>query len=274
MVSIIIPTYNRSHLIGETLESIINQSYPNWECIVVDDGSQDRTVDEVYKYACRDNRFSLYVRPKELPKGANSCRNYGLCLASGKYIKWLDSDDLLVSDGLFHQVAILEENRHINLCLGYSRHFDHSTRFIGNFWSRSFESSNYVSDHINNRIRWGVGDVLWRREWLGNSPFHNKLKNSQEWLMHGDALLTLDYDQIYNYKKVVCLIRRGHERMSSNRSSSYFANQVKARYLLIFRTGSIRKLRLVDLVSLLKQMFIYSFHMLKSIILDGLSYIK
>ena len=76
LVSIIIPTYNRAHLIAETLDSIIAQTYTNWECIVVDDGSTDPTDELMETYCKKDSRFQYYHRPKNRPKGANACRNY------------------------------------------------------------------------------------------------------------------------------------------------------------------------------------------------------
>ena len=60
LISIIIPTYNRAHIIGETLDSIIAQTYTNWECIVVDDGSSDNTAEVMAKYIVKDSRFRYY----------------------------------------------------------------------------------------------------------------------------------------------------------------------------------------------------------------------
>ena len=65
LVSIIIPTYNRAHLIGETLDSVLAQTYQNWECIIVDDGSSDNTDDVVNDYVKKDPRFKYYYRPDE-----------------------------------------------------------------------------------------------------------------------------------------------------------------------------------------------------------------
>ncbi len=109
LVSIIIPTYNRAHLICETLNSVLAQSYKNWECIVVDDGSTDETLEIVQYYLDKDSRFQYHHRPKTRPKGANSCRNYGFELCKGKYIQWLDSDDLIGQEKITEQVALLEQ---------------------------------------------------------------------------------------------------------------------------------------------------------------------
>ena len=104
LVSIIIPIFNRAHLIKETLNSILNQSYTNWECILVDDGSTDKTKETILKYCQNDSRISYFERPQQMLKGANSCRNYGFENSKGYYIQWFDSDDLMHYDKLKLQV--------------------------------------------------------------------------------------------------------------------------------------------------------------------------
>ena len=70
LISIVVPTYNRAHLIGETLETIISQSYKNWECIVVDDGSMDYTKELLMFYCEKEQRIRYHICPKERQKGA------------------------------------------------------------------------------------------------------------------------------------------------------------------------------------------------------------
>ncbi len=111
LVSIIIPTYNRAHLIGETLESVFAQSYQNWECIVVDDGSTDYT-EELMEFFCKkDNRFQFYHRPESRKKGASGCRNFSLEKSTGELIQFLDSDDLLAKDKLEKQVKLYKPGK-------------------------------------------------------------------------------------------------------------------------------------------------------------------
>lgn len=109
LVSIIIPTFNRSLLIADTLNSILGQTYSNWECIVVDDGSTDYTNELLEFYCEKDNRFFHYHRPTNRLKGASACRNYGLEKSKGSYIQFLDSDDLLSKSKIRSQVEILEK---------------------------------------------------------------------------------------------------------------------------------------------------------------------
>ncbi|TVZ53387.1 glycosyltransferase family 2 protein [Dokdonia sp. Hel_I_53] len=110
LVSIIIPSYNRATLIGETLDSVLNQTYTNWECIVVDDGSTDHTIEIVRAFAKSDKRFKILERPKNRVKGANACRNFGYENSKGDYINWLDSDDLFSPNKLKEQIKILTIN--------------------------------------------------------------------------------------------------------------------------------------------------------------------
>lgn len=117
LVSIIIPTYNRADLIGETLDSVLAQTYTNWECLIVDDGSTDTTEEVVSAYVKKDTRFQYYHRPHDRPKGANACRNYGFEKSKGAYIQWLDSDDLISENKLERQViAIQGESSAIAVC--------------------------------------------------------------------------------------------------------------------------------------------------------------
>jgi len=109
LVSIIIPTYNRAHLIGETLDSVLAQTYSNWECIVVDDGSTDETDKLMVSYCEKDYRFQ-YSKREILPKGASHCRNIGLEKAKGNYCIFLDSDDILISNCLDNRILRIKEN--------------------------------------------------------------------------------------------------------------------------------------------------------------------
>lgn len=107
LVSIIIPTFNRGHIIHETLDSVLTQTYANWECIIVDDGSTDDTVLVVRKFLEDDNRFRFYHRPNNRLKGASSCRNYGFALSKGDYIQYLDSDDIISANKLEEQIKMI-----------------------------------------------------------------------------------------------------------------------------------------------------------------------
>ena len=86
MISIIMATYNRAHFIKESLDSILNQSYENWECIIIDDGGMDNTAEVIDPILEGDSRFKFFQREKKYIKGLPGCRNMGLDLSVGDYI--------------------------------------------------------------------------------------------------------------------------------------------------------------------------------------------
>lgn len=259
MISIVIPSFNREHYIAETLQSLIKQTYNDWECIVVDDGSTDDTETVIKRYIDSDSRFHFYKRPSIMLKGANSCRNFGFSKSEGEFIKFLDSDDLLTPDCLEKQVAILKSNQNIKVCFSYGRYFNNSTKKLEEFWSRNKDFSDYLLGHITNQIRWAVSDPLWRKSFFTEVPFKEGLMNSQEWLMHGKSLLKLNKEEIYNLQETFTLIRRGNERMSSNQSSNYYKNQKKARVYLLSDLLKKNNFHFQAINQLLKQIIVYQY---------------
>lgn len=109
LISIIIPTYNRNQLIGKTLDSVLAQTYEHWECLVIDDGSEDDTLDVLKHYQTNESRIQLFSRDR-LPKGAPTCRNIGLEKANGDYIIFLDSDDYLLPFCLEQRIKKIIKN--------------------------------------------------------------------------------------------------------------------------------------------------------------------
>ena len=103
-VSVIIPTYNRAHLIGRAIQSVLNQTYRDFEIIVVDDGSADNTEEVVKSFY--DKRIK-YIKHKK-NKGAAATRNTGIKAARGKYIAFQDSDDEWLPEKLEKQMKVFE----------------------------------------------------------------------------------------------------------------------------------------------------------------------
>lgn len=107
-VSVIVPNYNCENFIEETVNSVINQTYKNWELLIVDDCSTDGSVEVIKKLQAADGRIKLFINEKN--SGAAASRNKALKEASGKWIAFLDSDDLWLPDKLEKQIAFMEEN--------------------------------------------------------------------------------------------------------------------------------------------------------------------
>ena len=104
------PIFNRAHIVEETLQSIIGQSYKHWECIIVDDSSNDNTYKRVSELIANDNRFKLFERPKNKTRGASSCRNYGISKTSGEFIQFFDSDDIMHPKHLERKINIIDDH--------------------------------------------------------------------------------------------------------------------------------------------------------------------
>ncbi|HLF51221.1 glycosyltransferase family 2 protein [Flavobacterium sp.] len=157
LVSIIIPTYNRVSLIRETLDSVLAQTYTYWECIVVDDGSTDATEEVVQEFKKKDPRFQYYLRPVERPKGANTCRNYGLELSKGEFVQFLDSDDLISSNKIEVQIVQLLKDDAATIAICRWQFF---SNFLGDSDSqnefKAYKNFDTISEFID-ALAWSGG---------------------------------------------------------------------------------------------------------------------
>ncbi len=189
MVSIVIPTYNRASIIAATLDSIINQNYKNWECLIIDDGSTDNTEELLDFYSEKDERFIYVKRPGNLARGANSCRNYGFQLSKGNYINWFDSDDLMHPDKLRMQVEQLN-NSPIDFSVCESLVFlGTPDNILGKRHDR-ITSANPFEDYVKLRIGWLTQAPLFRRSFIKSLDrlFDVELEAAQEWEFYSRIL--------------------------------------------------------------------------------------
>ena len=107
LVSIVIPAYNAAGFLRETIGSVISQTYPNWELIIIDDGSTDTTADIAKSYVGKDNRIRYTY---QINQKMASARNAGIRQARGKYVAFLDADNLFLKNKLEDQVTFMEKH--------------------------------------------------------------------------------------------------------------------------------------------------------------------
>ncbi len=112
LVSVIMPNYNGEQFLSAAVQSVVNQTYQNWELLIIDDGSTDGSVEIARKWAAQDRR----IRPlknifKKLAHGPGAARNTGIQEAKGRYIAFLDSDDLWLPQKLSEQVAFMQRDK-------------------------------------------------------------------------------------------------------------------------------------------------------------------
>lgn len=179
LVSIVIPTFNRAHLIGATLDSVLGQSYSNWECFVVDDGSSDNTEEVVGSYCEKDPRIKFLKRPEHRLAGGNAARNYGLEKCNGLYVNFLDSDDQLHPNAIFLKMEMIEKYGSDIVISKHTREFKDLIRGLDEE-PKVFESGNFDVDFILKRNSILLGDPLIHKKLLSNVRFDEELKRLQD----------------------------------------------------------------------------------------------
>lgn len=183
VVSIIMATYNRSHFIIETLEAIKKQTFGNWECIIIDDGSTDSTQEILQPYLISEPRIKYFLRSEKYKKGLPGCRNQGLDLARGDYIVFFDDDDIMHPWVL--ELCLKEIQPREALYCRYLR-----TIFTGDFHYDFNFDLNYRINHLDkeqldpiimNEIPFNSCQVLWDISVFSNIRFNEELMYAEEW---------------------------------------------------------------------------------------------
>lgn len=166
-VSVIIPTYNRATLLYDAINSVFAQSYTNFELIVVDDGSTDNT-DAIIK-AFKEERL-IYVRQEN--KGRSAARNKALALARGRYIAFLDSDDLYLPDKLKRQVSYMDAHPKIGMLYTSAQCIDeHGEQLKGHVYLACAEGDIYKDIAFFRPLTITLPTVMVRREVFVNVGF-------------------------------------------------------------------------------------------------------
>lgn len=165
-VSIVMPAYNAERFIEEAIQSVIKQTFSEWELIVVDDASCDKTTDIVRQLALLDVRITLVENKTNL--GVSGTRNRGIGLATGEFIAFLDSDDIWVYDKLQRQLEILQQF-HADLCYTAYTVMSESSKHLTTY--RVPKTIDYVGMLGENVI--GCSTVLLKRSSLGIYRFES-----------------------------------------------------------------------------------------------------
>lgn len=230
LISIIIPTLNRAHLISETLDSIIAQTYENWECIVVDDGSTDNTAEVMAKYTKLDSRIQYHHRPEELKPGGNDARNYGFGLGKGLWLQWVDDDDILLPEFLEYNLAQI--NPKVNLLINPITFWntDTNTEVVK---SINLETTIYT-DYLCWRLKVFTPSVLFRKSFLQTkSLFSSDILRGQE----TEFFLRIFYDlepQDFIILEKSYFLYRQHELSKSGRNKNYVPEYKDSTFQIYF----------------------------------------
>jgi len=123
-VSIIVPCYNQAQYLKESLQSVLEQSFSNWECIIVNDGSPDNTEEIAKKWVEKDGRFK-YIKTKN--KGVSNARNVGIGTALGEYILPLDADDRIAKEYISLSISTFMESEELKVVYCKAEKFGNET---------------------------------------------------------------------------------------------------------------------------------------------------
>ena len=246
LVSIIIPVFNREKLIVETLNSIQNQSYTNWECIIVDDGSTDSTENCIQTFVEKDKRFAYYHRPITYIKGANSCRNYGFEVSSGEFINWFDSDDVMLPDCLEQRIKAFTPTLDFVIASGYYWNPSDDTQFI----LKVEPTDQLYVEFAQWRIKIITNSVLFRKAFLENKPLFNpEMKRGQEAEFFARLFFKCQANQ-YLIVPHLGFLYRQHQDTKSTKNSNYNKGYKESLFFYLFenfkRSEQIKSIELLD----------------------------
>ncbi|MFC5684454.1 glycosyltransferase family 2 protein [Flavobacterium sp. MAHUQ-51] len=182
LISVIIPCYNQAQYLEEALQSVYNQTYQNWECIIVNDGSPDKTEEVAKKWLRKDNRFKYIYKENG---GLSSARNIGLDLASGDFIQFLDADDLISKQKMelsldiflkFSDLDIVISNYNIIVGTNHQR--------IKPYYNLSDITFNYdtVIDKWDVDFAIPIHCAIFKASSIITLKFNENLKAKEDWL--------------------------------------------------------------------------------------------
>lgn len=174
LVSIITPNFNCSRYIAETIESVLAQTYTNWEMIIVDDCSTDDSYQIATEYSKKDSRIKVLKNEKN--SGAAFSRNSALDIANGEYIAFLDSDDLWLPEKLEKQIKFMQENNYFFTYTNFE-HISEDSKSLNVFVSgpkivtrRMLNNSNYL----------GCLTVMYDKKIVGDISISDKIKKRND----------------------------------------------------------------------------------------------
>ena len=210
VVSIIMPTYNRAELIKLALDSVIKQSFQNWELLVIDNESTDRTREVVELFAAKDSRIKYFNVKKNPKSGISSYLNFGMKEASGKYIARLDDDDEWCDAfKLDKQVKFLEQHQDYVIVGGGAIMVDHNRKEIFRFLKR--ENDDEIRNNALFANPFWHNTVMFVKQRALEVGGYNDLRFVEDW----DLWLRLGLKgKLYNIQEHLSLYMNAGQNLS------------------------------------------------------------
>ena len=178
IISVIIPVYNGEKTIIETIESVLKQTFTDWELIIINDGSTDQTLDIVNRI--QDSRIQVVSYPNA---GLSASRNRGIAKARGEYISFIDADDLWTADKLEFQLKALEENPQAVLAYSWTDCIDESGQLRGPGSHSTVSGDVYATLLLNNFLENGSNPLIRTKVFTEVGGFDESLNSAEDWDM-------------------------------------------------------------------------------------------
>lgn len=244
-VSVIIPCYNYGHFLREAIASVMRQSYPNWECIIIDDGSSDNTREVAGELCLQDSRIK-YIH--QANQGTAAARNAGLKHSKGQFIQFLDADDLIEKHKFVCQIQFLIANPHIDVVYSGARMFSgsmHERVFLPEAiqeLNTSGRGLNIVKDFLNGKLPL-MSSPIFRRSILEDvGLFIEQIKASEDYEFWLRCALTDKSFYFLSVNNTNTLIRKGHQSLSCNTYKMFIGTVLAHRALVDKTNGEYRDL--------------------------------
>ena len=220
-LSIIIPVYNVEKYIRKCIESILSQSFENWELLLIDDGSQDNSGSICDEYQQKDKRIKVYHKTNG---GVSSARNFGIRKASCSWITFIDADDFISSEYLKGLTLPILSNPDLDIIMGGCTNWSEG-KVVG--INQSYE--NYIGNQPNiifNKFRGLVVSKLFRRDIIVKGIDGNPIEFDEKMKIAEDMAFTLDY--LLTVKKYAFVSEVGYFYRKDNQNSATKKIKVQA----------------------------------------------
>jgi glycosyltransferase involved in cell wall biosynthesis len=182
LVSIIIPVYNQEKYLSETLISVLNQTYFNWECILVNDGSTDNSVAVLQPFLTQDKRFH-FINSEN--KGVSNARNLALQQAKGEYVLFLDGDDLIHPEKIQQALSNFQKNPDLSIVFNTTSYFQDIME--NNLYDIKIDAK--LLNFTDLLLYWGekiilpIHSAIIKRSLLDGIEFNTNLTAQEDWLV-------------------------------------------------------------------------------------------
>ena len=244
-VSIIVPMYNAEKFIGKTIESVLAQTYQNWEMLIMNDVSTDNSLAIVSLYAKKDERIKIVNTEKNV--GVVKGRNFLIDLASGKYIAFLDADDYWHNEKLEKQIKFMKEKNASISCTEYTRVKENEEKINDVIIKEEISYNDMLK---NNYL--GCLTVMYDAEKIGKRYF-KELEKNEDYVLWLE--IVKDVNTIYGLKENLA-----YYRVLDNSRSSNKVKTAKVRWEIY---------RKIEKLSLLKSLYYFLHYAIRAVLKNG-----